>query len=307
METDVMTLAVDISNYTGPITSDQVDSWRSAGVGLVIVQAVDPPAAYPAGCTRQQLQMLNQAGMPAEAYVFFWFDSDPTHVDHALSLLEGVQVRRVWLDLEDVAAKNYDQSTTEAKVADALRRCDAWSQAHNLPPAGIYTGSWYWTSADYMGNTQAFKDRDLWDAHYDYVADAVQGFQPYGGWAKCMVKQHIGSSVFCGVPGLDQDCLSAEYAQAVLGAPPRSALQAQTASVSCPPVPQDYQTKFGVGIDGWPAVAANLEGIIHQVMAQVQQVTQLAQADEAKLEQIRALVAAYNAGTLGQIRVLAPA
>src|SRR5579859_3271892 len=161
-----MSLAVDISNYTGPITVAAVNAWRAAGVGLVIVQAVDPPAGYPPGCTQQQIQTLNQAGMPADAYVFFWFDSPPNHVDHALSLLEGTKVRRVWLDLEDIAAKGYDQPTTEAKVADALQRCDAWSQARNLPAAGIYTGSWYWASELYMGNTQTFKSRDLWDARY---------------------------------------------------------------------------------------------------------------------------------------------
>jgi hypothetical protein len=42
-------------------------------------------------------------------------------------------------------------------------------------------------------------------------------------------------------------------------------------------------------------------------MAEIAQVTQLAQADEAKLEQIRALVATFNTGTLGQVRALATA
>jgi hypothetical protein len=296
-----MTLALDISNYTGPITIADVAAWRDAGVGLVIVQAVDPPAGYPPGCTLQQIQTLNEADMPADAYVFFWFDSDPGHVDHALSLLEGIKLGRVWLDLEDVSAKGYDQATTEAKVADALQRCDAWSQAHNLPSTGIYTGSWYWASELYMGNTQTFKGRDLWDAHYDYIPDALQGFQSYGGWTGCVIKQHIGSSAFCDVAGLDQDCLAPEYAQAILGGPPQAEPPGAVATVTCPAVPKDYQDKFGVGPDDWPAVAANLEGIIHQVMAEIEQVTLRAQADEAKLEQIRALVATVNTGTVGQV------
>ena len=302
-----MTLAVDISNYTGPITADNVNAWRDAGVGLVIVQAVDPPAGYPDGCTQQQLQTLNQAGMPAEAYVFFWFDSDPGHVDHALSLLEGVTVRRVWLDLEDVAARNYDQATTEAKVADALKRCDDWSQAHNLPPAGIYTGNWYWSNPHYMGNTPKFSERDLWDSNYDYVAEAGQGFNAYGGWTACAIKQHIGTSSLCNVSGLDQDCLSADYAQAVLGAPPQAAPPADTPPVSCPPVPQEYQDKFGVPSDGWPGVAANLEGIIHQLVVEVQQVTQQAQADEAKIDQLRKLIETFNTGSVGQVQAPVPA
>ena len=103
---------------------------------------------------------------------------------------------------EDVAAKGYDQATTEAKVADALQRCDAWSQAHHLPLAGIYTGSWYWASELYMGNPQTSKSRDLWDAHYDYIPDALPGFQSYGGWNGCVIKQHMGSSAFCDVAGL---------------------------------------------------------------------------------------------------------
>jgi len=300
-----MTLAVDISNYTGQITADQVSAWRDAGVGLVIVQAVDPPAGYPAGCTKQQIQTLNQAGMPVDAYVFFWFDSDPGHIDNALALLEGLTIHRVWLDLEDVAAKGYDQATTVAKVTDALQRCDNWSQAHNLPlPTGIYTGSWYWTNSAYMGNTQAFNSRDLWSASYDFIADASQGFVAYGGWTQCTIKQHIGSSAFCGVSGLDQDCLSNDYAT-LLGAAAPTVAVAEPAQVSCPAVPQAYQDKFGVGPDGWPAVAANLEGVIHQLVVQVQQATHQGLQDPVKLNQIRAIVSTYKTGAANKLHELA--
>jgi len=299
-----MTLALDISNYTGPITQEQVNGWRDAGVGLVIVQAVDPPAAYPAGCTRQQLETLRDANMPAEAYVFFWFDASPDHIDRALSLLEGLPIRRVWLDVEDIGAKSYNQATTEAKVADALQRCDTWSQQQGLPQAGIYTGKWYWEATDYMGNTSSFSDRELWDANYDFTPDATSGFRPYGGWTGCSIKQHIGSSEFVGVGGLDQDCLTDEYAGAILGGSSPSSPQAPVATVTCPEVPQAYQEKFGVAADGWPAVAANLEGIIRQLIGEVAQVSQQEQSDAAKLEQVRALVARYRTGTLGKVRQL---
>ena len=297
-----MTLAVDISNYTGPITAANVNDWSNAGVGLAIVQALDPPAGFPAGQTRQQLATLNAAGMPAEAYVFFWFDSDPAHVDRALALLQGLNVRRIWLDLEDVAAKNYNQQDTEAKVADALQRCDAWGAAQGIPQprAGIYTGNWYWSNAAYMDNTETFKDRDLWDANYDFIGIASQGFRSYGGWRSCAIKQHIGSSAFGGVSGLDQDCLSDAYAQAVGGAP--AAVPAPPAPVNCPPVPQDYRDKFGVGPDGWPSVAANLEGIIHQLMAEVEQVSLQVEADATKIGQLQALVATFNSGSVGQVK-----
>jgi hypothetical protein len=300
-----MTLAVDISNYTGPITLDQVNAWREAGVGLVLVQAVDPPAGYPPGVTRQQLEVLRDAVMPADAYVFFWFEADAGHVDRALTLLDGFPVRRVWLDLEDTAAQRFDQATTEAKVADALQRCDAWSQGRGLPTAGIYTGHWYWADPLYTGNTQAFADRLLWDSHYDFIADASQGFRAYGGWTECVIKQHIGSSTFCNVAGLDQNCLSASYAEA-LGAPPVLA-QERGEEVSCPPVPADYQEKFGLGAEGWPGVAVNLEGIIRQVMGELEQVTLVEQADEAKLARIREIVARYRSGKLGAIRKLVEA
>ena len=55
-------LAVDMSNFTDPLSSAAIAGFKAAGVGHVIVQAVDPPPNYPAGRTRAQIQACLDGG-----------------------------------------------------------------------------------------------------------------------------------------------------------------------------------------------------------------------------------------------------
>jgi GH25 family lysozyme M1 (1,4-beta-N-acetylmuramidase) len=284
-----MTLAVDISNYTGPIDPQHVDAWRQAGVGLVIVQAIDPPPGYPAGCTRQQLSTLRDAGMAAEAYIYLWFDADVGTVQHALSLVDGLPIRRIWLDLEDKAAANYNQAATEAKVQAALDACDAYANAHGMPTTGIYTGNWFWSDPKLMGNTIRFNNRLLWDSHYDGVADTTANFRAYGGWSACTIKQHIGTSALGGVTGLDQSVLTADYA---------AGLTEEEEEVAYP-VPEQYTNN---GWTTWREVAINLQAIADQLGQQQQALqAELASGTDpdaaAKLQKIRDIVEAKAAAS----------
>lgn len=204
-------IAIDISNYTDPLTPAALEAWKAAGVGLVIVQAIDPPAGFPAGRTRDQIQACLDAGLPVDAYVFLWFDLDVSDIQHKLSLLGGLPIRRLWLDVEDESAARYDQPTSEAKVRAALDACDGYSTTHGERP-GVYSGGWYWRDGRYMGNTTAFSDRDLWDSNYDGVTDTISGFQSYGGWTERAIKQYQGSTSLAGINGVDMNVLSEQEA-----------------------------------------------------------------------------------------------
>src|SRR6266567_2282508 len=122
-----MTLAVDISNYTSLLTGAALDGLKTEGVSHVIVQAVDPLAPFPPGQTREQIKACLDAGLTVDAYVWLWFDLDPSDIQHKLHLLDGLKIRQLWLDVEDTAASQYDQATTEQKVSAALELCDGYA------------------------------------------------------------------------------------------------------------------------------------------------------------------------------------
>ena len=98
-----MPLAVDISNYTSALTPAALEGLKSEGVNHVIVQAVDPPAPFPPGRTRDQIQACQAAGLTVDAYIWLWFDLDPSDIQHKLQLLDGLAIRQLWLDVEDTA------------------------------------------------------------------------------------------------------------------------------------------------------------------------------------------------------------
>jgi hypothetical protein len=210
------TLAVDMSNWTDPLTPVGVSALKDAGVGHVIVQAVDPPAPFPPTQTRDQVQACVAAGFSVDAYVWLWFDLDPGDISRKLALLDGLPIRKLWLDVEDTAAVKYTQTATEGSVGVALALCD-----ERLPDTGIYTGRWFWTDPRYMANTTAFADRELWDANYDDVADAALGFVPYGGWTvdQVRIKQFRGTTTLGGLGGLDLNVLSVLEAGEIQPAP----------------------------------------------------------------------------------------
>ena len=191
-------LAVDVSNYTGPLNAAQLAAWKRDGIELVIVQAIDPPAGYPPGCTVQQIQACQAAGLDVEAYVFLWFGLGTSDIQAKLGLLDGLGIRRVWLDVEDTGARSLRLPKRISVVQGALNAIAAAGYDN-----GIYTGYWFWSG--YMGNTSALNSYDLWDAHYDGDPNVSTGFVPYGGWSTCLIKQYAGTSTLDGVGNVDLD------------------------------------------------------------------------------------------------------
>jgi hypothetical protein len=196
--------AADLSNYTTALSPSALDVWKQHGFWLAIVQAVSPPAGYPAGKTREQIQQCLDAGLVIDAYVYLWFDLDASDIRSKLGLLDGLSIRRIWLDVEDQAASKYDQATTEQKVMDALTACESWSYNHGASEqVGIYTGAWFWTDQRYMSNTTTFSGRELWDANYE-----TDAFAPYGGWTSRAIHQYQGTTSLGGISGIDLNVLS---------------------------------------------------------------------------------------------------
>ncbi len=210
-------LAVDASKFTVGLDGAAVDRWCGLGVRLAIVQA------HPKGYGREQSLELIRAlaahrcplhadGMPWDAYIYQYM-ADPDWTTSALGTLDlaaedGHAPRELWLDVEDVdTERGWPAAWRQQAVERDLVACDAWAEAHGLPPTGIYSGKWYWDQ--YMG-AATFPGRELWDSNYDGQADAGVNFRPYGGWSQAAIKQYAGTSTLSGVGGVDLDVLSVD-------------------------------------------------------------------------------------------------
>lgn len=196
-----------MSNYTDTLTPQSLQSWRDLfDVGLVIVQAIDPPAGYPHGVTRDQIESCAAAGMPTDVYLYLWTQSNvEADMRAKLALLVGLEnhVGRLWLDAEDTTGASVDARVTAMRQAFAV--LDGWCLAHGKPRAGVYSGRWWWRS--YVGDTDEFSDRELWTSEYDGIEDASV-FTPYGGWTSCSIKQYSGTSSLAGTGGVDLNILA---------------------------------------------------------------------------------------------------
>jgi hypothetical protein len=212
-------IGVDVSNYTSTLSQGVLAAWKNQhGVGLVIAQSLNPPAGYPPGVTRQQINACAQAGMPVDIYLWLWTNSNVTlDIRAKLAVVDGLEglIRKVWVDVEDTSQASVAARIGAARAAFAV--ADEWCLMHGKPTPGLYSARWYWPT--YMGNTQEFGDRALWDAQYDGNPDNEAGWQPYGGWSERRIKQYAGTSTLAGQGGVDLNVLSAAE-EAELTEPP---------------------------------------------------------------------------------------
>jgi GH25 family lysozyme M1 (1,4-beta-N-acetylmuramidase) len=178
-----MSMAIDISHWTGEVTAQQMQCLARRGVRRVIVGVQRRAVA------RQQLATAVAAGIEIEAYVYLYLRSDVARrVRAALETLDGFPVRRLWLDAEDTTS-----GLASAEVVERLRQArDACGDF----PTGIYTGAWWWRPR--TGDSSAFSDLPLWVAQYDgrRSLDGVPGF---GGWRRPRMKQYAANAQLCGV------------------------------------------------------------------------------------------------------------
>jgi hypothetical protein len=184
-------LAVDISNWQGPLTTERIACLQARGVQHVVVRASLEDAARRA-LAQQQAGAVRAAGLGLSVYVWVYFtrDAPGALVAAATDLMEGFQPARYWLDVEDVEHAYPAPAANAAWLRAALQAF----QDRGIP-AGIYTGRWYWVP--YLGNTEEFAGWPLWVAQWDQVPD-VTVWQPFGGWQQPAGKQYAGGEA-CGM------------------------------------------------------------------------------------------------------------
>lgn len=197
-------LCVDVSNYTGELSHATLERWKAAGVGLVIVQAVNPPPGYPPCVDRQQAEAVLTAGLALDAYVYHWTGTDVAKRNADRFMSYGLPVRRWWGDHEDVSPG--DPWQREREMPDLAAHLDPLGWL----PSGYYTGGW-WVDGYLPRGTTVLAGRAAWLSQYDDVVDASV-VRLTGGAAACAIKQYAGSSVFEGQGGVDLNVLSDEEA-----------------------------------------------------------------------------------------------
>jgi hypothetical protein len=211
---------IDVSNYTGELSQATLAAWRGQhDVGLVIAQSLQPPAGYPPGVTRQQVQAVTDAGIACDIYLWLWTGSNVEQdMRNKLAVVNGQEhlIRKVWLDVEDTSASTPGQRINAVRQAFAV--IDGWTVTHEKPAAGLYSALWYWPS--YMDNTPEFSGRELWDADYDGIEDTESSWRPYGGWSTRAIKQYAGTSTLAGQGGIDLNVLSAAEAASIAAPTP---------------------------------------------------------------------------------------
>lgn len=175
-----MTNCLDISNYTGNITAQNVADWKANGVDTVIVGLLYPSYPYPIGVAHQQLATLISGGMRVECY------AESQSITYSWQFVQQFKpfIERIWVAAEEdhIDAVWLDQ---ELAFADSLNL---------LQPAGIYTGHWWWWDKPFA---EKYADRPLFLADYDgYLT-------PLHPWTDVTVWQHAGTSTFANVPNVD--------------------------------------------------------------------------------------------------------
>lgn len=182
---------VDISNYSGTPSQATLACWRDAGVKHVCVRLSTESESMRA-IAIQQLRAVRDAGLTCSGYVWdYWNLNASDHVNAALLVARdaGVPLTVVWIDCE---------STPGLSKLGVLTWIDAAQLAIKAQSGrpGIYTRANWWQQN--TGDSLAFSQLPLWEAHYDSDAD-LNAWRPFGGWDHLSAKQYVGDTQLCGV------------------------------------------------------------------------------------------------------------
>jgi hypothetical protein len=269
---------LDISKYTNqsggtyrPITDAIVQAWLAEGIGLVVCQV--HPAGYGDTLSIADLACLQRNGMPVEVYIYQYL-TDRTWTIGSLQTLaaaraQGVDVKFVWLDVEDVSPGG--KALTQYQRADAIRQDLSLIAAAELP-YGIYSGGWWWNA--YCPNIVEFAGLPLWDSNYDGRPDPDADFHPYGGWSLVTLKQYAGTSVDV-TNGLDLDVARDDYLSTLGGD-----------DMALSPIDDATIAKFTLsGPQDYVGLVANLNGVCDTYAAQVADLQAQLDALKAKVAQ----------------------
>jgi hypothetical protein len=168
---------IDVSNYQGKLEADWFTHWGARGYGGLIVQAVRGYAGEV--MTQQQLAAALDAGWDIAGYIWCW--SGQIHnlasVHERLHYFDGFNLDFLAVDIEDPRT-SYGDAQATLRVADTYQQDQAW----------VYTAKRVfdrlgWAAEDW------WRERKLWAANYDGIADVDVGFVPFGGWTQAEMKQ----------------------------------------------------------------------------------------------------------------------
>lgn len=191
----VATNAVDMSKHGGPLTDQEAECMKAAGIKTIIVAS--GPGGYSLHA-KQQAEMALSKDLGLEVYGYIELAYDP--VQWADDVIDRVgvpidKVERWWADMEDDRrATNWTPQQRAAYWQQSVDRMDARTNR----VTGVYSGRWYWNKR-MQGITQfADQGRLLWNSWYDGDPD-IDGV-PYGGWIPQMVaiEQFSGTTMVCG-------------------------------------------------------------------------------------------------------------
>lgn len=186
-----MTLAVDFSQWGGPLNPETVECWKSLGVKKAIVQY--------SHLMEQHIEVLESVGgISIDAYVYLYWNLSPwnqTPQQRTQATLDVAdnRIETLWLDCED---STYPYNERQLKECEGI--CNS-----NGMPAGIYTGRWWWVP--HTNNSKSFSHLPLWHAGYqvqgsignpNFIPD-LSTFIPYGDWNKPTIWQYQGTCTLC--------------------------------------------------------------------------------------------------------------
>ena len=110
-------LAVDISNWSGPVTDAEMDCWWELGYRHIIAGTQRP------WLTRQQLEVAVARGMSVDAYEYIYWDGDVAgQVERALEAVADLPIGRLWIDLEE-DPRGLTPAELITRIESALAAC----------------------------------------------------------------------------------------------------------------------------------------------------------------------------------------
>ena len=159
-----------MSKYTGPVTADR---WAAAkadhGIGLAIVGSWHGRDANP-HC-EATLVAAADAGLAVATYIVINSDQGAQPVWYG-----AVACGDMWPRLSFAALDIEIDGVTETALAIAEKSL----RDGNQRPI-IYSGRWFWSAAEHLGDPTWCKHLPLWDSRYDGRQE-LHMQNPYGGW-----------------------------------------------------------------------------------------------------------------------------
>jgi len=137
--------AIDISNYTGPLTEAGIAAIQAANVKLVVVRLSMETSRGQLAIARQQIIMLASREIPWQGYFWCYYDQPPGPSIRALDsaygdLWAGYHGSTLWLDDEDEETIGEDNYRWLHRAAGTARRL-------GFTP-GIYSRPSLWDGSD---------------------------------------------------------------------------------------------------------------------------------------------------------------